>query len=245
MMRRLSLASSSSSSSTAEVISFGRKTTIEQYDKLLRDFTQSCTRQGLALTSKVNKEFEKRKNAINASKCKLDLKGCSLTDGHVKVLLGLLEASPILLKLDLRSNNITSAGLNYILTCLQKQLTFVMGTDIDDRLETTLLSNIEVDKDASSHVSVELENAKHVLSHCNAMMFIRQAYLARLGQGEITRGAFTEVWLKCLACRPSDFLLSQQFTHSSIITYSELEMLIITELEHKSSLPGIPSDTRY
>ena len=154
---------------------YGRQTSSTAYNAIMNTFLNRCRSEGLILPKKVTNEFEKRIKNIDTCKSKLDLRDCSLADGHLVILLKILEETHSIIKLELgtskegktptKVNKIGTLGAEAILKCLKGQLDYAMNTHIDERMEAIFLSSVQFDRGPNIDESlfVEIENVKSFL----------------------------------------------------------------------------------
>jgi hypothetical protein len=78
--------------------------------RLSRCWTARCISNNISLTKAVSTEFQKRINQASAgtSKSKLTLANCSITDAQLVLLAEELAVKPVLCRLDLSGNHITT-----------------------------------------------------------------------------------------------------------------------------------------
>ena len=155
--------------------------------RFTNEFIRASTANGLKITQNTRSEIDKRIREANTSagKLKLNLRKCSITDEHLKWLFLSLDMFPILYKLDISANEISTRGLEIVSNFLQAQLKYASSIPIDNRLESVFLCKLDYANNSnnfSPRIIEEVGIFSGILLNENAKVFIRQKFKKLHGQ---------------------------------------------------------------
>lgn len=207
------------------------------------DFLLSCESKKLKLSRSIGNEFEKRIKSSEKGqiKSKLDFSGCLLTSDHFMFFLDTLRKHAVIAKVKVDNNNLTDVSMDYLIDFLKEQIEKASTVMIDNRLSTTFLCNITLEKNdvTQKKKSIALQLCD-ICSHYNARVVIRNTFWS-IGSPEVL--SFEEVkamWDTVVKghfdCNDKSY---SAFKGKSSAGYLQVERAVVAALLEKKKLVDV------
>ena len=214
-------------------------------ERILETFQDSLAELGVPEPPLAIRELKKRMN--DGTKPKLNFASCRLSDDHIIKLVEALAVKPVIAKLDLSSNDISDASLDYIIRLLKGQVRLSRLVPVDDRLDVAFLSDVSIENSAyrlTQDKVTQIRSWADINKHCNAKTLIRRIYRVNGSPERLSKQIVEEIWRAALGSAGSadketiaELCRQNSDSDDQLVLYEVAEIGILSQMVKRSLLP--------